>query len=191
MCWISAVSPQSCGWTELTSNGLGKSAAPVIRLRAKTFLVFTVLPLTRLPAICEVLQTHLPHPGPVMAFLNVHVGLHLSEGEGKGAVIDPSFSDHQLNAPHLVPSSDNYGYCKAREMIYLAASVARGAVKPLCVGFNVHNAVFQSTSNRANLELCCRTPIFAERGRSMFVSEVICFIGTGTKSIAFLTENPD
>lgn len=140
--------------------------------------MFTVLPLTRLPAICEVLKTHLPHPGPVMAFLNVLVGLHLSEGEGKGAVIDPSFSDHQLEAPHLVPTSDNYGYCKACEMIYLAASVARGAVKPLCVGICVHNAVFQSASNRANLELCCTTQTFAEWGRSMFVSKVIWFMET-------------
>lgn len=147
---------------------------------AEGFLVFTVLPLTRLPAICEVLQTHLPHPGPVMAFLNVRVGLHLSEGEGKGAVIDLSFSDHQLKAPHLVPTSDNYGYCKACEMIYLAASVARGAVKPLCV----HNAVFQSASNRANLELCCTT----ETCRSMFVSKVIWFIETRAKSITFFTK---
>lgn len=119
--------------------------------------MFTVLPLTRLPAICEAPQTHLPHPGPVMAFLDVPVGLHLSQGQGKGAVIDLSFRDHQLNAAHLVPSSDNYGYCKAFEMIYLAASVAGGAVKPLSVGFNFHSAVFQSTSNHVNLELCCRT----------------------------------
>lgn len=131
-------------------------AEPANQLRAESFLVFTVLPLTRLPAICEVPQTHLPHPGPVMAFLDVPVGLHLSQGEGKGAVIDQSFRDHQLNVPHLVPSSDNYGYFKAFEMIYLAASVG-GAVKPLCVGFNFHSVVFQSTSNRVNLELCCRT----------------------------------
>lgn len=59
-------------------------AAPINQFRAESLLVFTVPPLTRLPTICEVLQTHLPHPGPVMAFLNVHVGLHLSQGEGKG-----------------------------------------------------------------------------------------------------------
>lgn len=107
---------------------------PVIQLRAESFLVFTALPLTRLPAICEVLQTHLPHPGPVMAFLNVRMGLHLSQGDGKGAVRDLSFRDHQLNAPHLVPSLDNYGYCKAFKMIYLDSFFARGAVKPLRVG---------------------------------------------------------
>lgn len=132
-------------------------AALVNQLRAESFLVFTVLPLTRLPAICEVPQTHLPHPGPVIAFLDVRVGRHLSQGERKGAGIDLSFRDHQLNAPHLVPSSDNYGYCKAFEMIYLAASVAGGAVKPLCVGFNFHCVVFQSTSNCVHLELCWGT----------------------------------
>lgn len=51
-------------------------------IKDKSFLVFTILSLTTLPAICEVPQTHLLHPGLVMAFLNVHVGLRLSQGEG-------------------------------------------------------------------------------------------------------------
>lgn len=53
-------------------------------IKDKSFLVFTILSLTTLPAICEVPQTHLLHPGLVMAFLNVHVGLQLSEEETKG-----------------------------------------------------------------------------------------------------------
>lgn len=75
----------------------------------------------------------------------------------RGAVIDLSFRDHQLKVPHLVPSLDNYGYCKAFEMIYLDTSVARGAVKPLCVGFNFHRAVFQPRKFGAllrNLDFC-------------------------------------
>lgn len=105
--------------------------------------MFTILSLTTLPAICEVPQTHLLHPGPVMAFLNVHVGLQLSQGEGGGgAVIDLSFRDHQPDAQHLVFHSHNYGYCKAFKMINLAGSVTGGVIKPLCVDFNVSNVAF-------------------------------------------------
>lgn len=109
-------------------------------IKDKSFLVFTILSLTTLPAICEVLQTHLLHPGLVMAFLNVHVGLQLSQGEE--AVIDLSFQDHQPDAQHLVFHSHNYGYCKAFKMINLAGCVTRGVIKPLCVDFNVHNVVY-------------------------------------------------
>lgn len=108
-------------------------------IKDKSFLVFTILSLT-LPAICEVLQTHLLHPGLVMAFLNVRVGLQLSEGAE--AVIDLAFQDHQPDAQHLVFQSDNYGYCNALEMINLAGSVTGGVIKPLCVDFNVHNVEF-------------------------------------------------
>lgn len=101
--------------------------------------MFTVPSLTTLPAICGVPQTHLLHPGLVMAFLNVHGGLQLSQEER--AVIGLSFRHHQADAQHLVFHSHNYGYCKAFEMINLADSVARGVIKPLCVGFNVHNVV--------------------------------------------------
>lgn len=141
------------------------------RIKDKSLLVFTILSLTTLPAICEVLQTHLLHPGLVMAFLNVHVGLQLSQGEG--AVIDLSFQDHQPDAQHLVFQSHNYGYCKAFKMINLAGSVTGGVIKPLCVDFNVHNVVLSSTPNCVNLELCCRTWTSAAWGWSIFVSEVI------------------
>lgn len=120
---------------------------------------FTIFSLTRLAAICEVLQTHLLHPGLVMAFLNVHVGLQLSQGEG--AVIDLPLQDHQPDAQHLVFQWHNYGYCKAFRMINLAASVTGGVIKPLCVDFNVHNVVLESTPSCVNLELCCRTWTFA------------------------------
>lgn len=110
------------------------------RIKDKSFLVFTILSLTTLPAICGVPQTHLLHRGLVMAFLNVHVGLQLSQGER--AVIDLSFQDHQPDAQHLVFHSHNYGYCKAFKMINLAGSVTRGVIKPLCVDFNVHNVVY-------------------------------------------------
>lgn len=73
-----------------------------------SFLVFTVVPLTTLPAICEVPQTHLLHPGLVMAFLMcTWVPIYLKR---RGAVIDLSFEDHQLDAQHLVLPSHNYGY---------------------------------------------------------------------------------
>lgn len=109
-------------------------------IKDKSFLVFTILSLTTLSAICEVPQTHLLHPGLVMAFLNVHVGLQLSQGER--AVIDLSFQDHQPDAQHLVFHSHNYGYCKAFKMINLAGSVTGGVIKPLCVDFNGHNVAF-------------------------------------------------
>lgn len=124
-------------------------------IKDKSFLVFTILSLTTLPAICEVPQTHLLHRGLVMTFLYVHVGLQISQGER--AFIDLSFQDHQLDAQHLVFHLHNYGYCKAFKMINLAGSVTRGVIKPLCVDFNVHNVVYQSTPNCVNLELCCRT----------------------------------
>lgn len=109
-------------------------------IKDKSFLVFTILSLTTLPAICEVPQTHLLHPGLVMAFLYVHVGLQVSQGER--AVIDMSFQDHQPDAQHLVFHSHNYGFCKAFKMINLAGSVTRGVIKALCVDFYVHNVVY-------------------------------------------------
>lgn len=132
-------------------------------IRDKSFLVFTILSLTTLSAICEVPQTHLLHRGLVMTFLNVHVGLQLSQGER--AFIDLSSQDHQLDAQHLVFHSHNYGYCKAFKMINLAGSVTRGVIKPLCVDFNVHDVVYQSTPNCVNLELCCRTRACTAWGR--------------------------